>query len=409
MIESGSGFGPSIGDLPKHLTPAAFGYGVTAWLFAVTGPFLIYVHAAEQGNLSIVELNSWIFGGYFFCGLLTLMLSLYYRQPLLAAITIPGGVLIGTALAHLSFPEIIGAYLVTGALIISLGVTGAVKKGMEWVPAPITMAMVAAVLLPFGMGIVTSLQQTPVLSTATLIAFVAVSVIAPLAKRFPPVLGAIGVGLLASAVLGKVNWQLLTFQTAEPKIFAPAFTWSATLELVIPLALTVIAVQNAQGTAILQNMGYQPPFNAVTLMSGIGSIIVAPFGSQSVCLAGPMTGIVTNPSVGPKEARYAAAIITGLLWMIFGLLSPMATAISQILPSSLVELLAGLALLEVLGNCFAAAFGKNFRLGALFTFLITLSGIRLLNVGAPFWGLIGGIVASLVLERKDFERRMLTV
>ena len=183
------------------------------------------------------------------------------------------------------------------------------------------------------------------------------------------------------------------------------FTWPATMELVIPLALTVVAVQNAQGMAILQNMGYQPPFNAVTVMSGIGSIIVAPFGSQSACLAGPMTGIVTNPRVGPKEGRYAAGIVTGLLWMIFGLLSPMATAISQILPAALVGLLAGLALLEVLGRCFASAFGGNFRLGALFTFLITISGARLLNIGAPFWGLVGGTLVSLLLERQDFKNR----
>lgn len=405
VIETGPGFGASAKDLPKYLTSSVFGYGFTAWLFAVTGPFLIYVNAAKLGNLSIVELNSWIFGGYFFCGLLTVVLSLYYRQPLLAAITIPGGVLIGTALTHMSFQEIIGAYLLTGALITALGVTGAVKRGMEWLPMPITMAMVAGVLLPFGLGIVTSLQQTPVLSTATFIAFVAVSLVAPLAKRFPPVLGAIAAGLLATAVLGEANWQLLSFQIAEPRFFAPTFTWPATVELVIPLALTVVAVQNAQGMAILQNMGYQPPFNAVTVMSGIGSIIVAPFGSQSACLAGPMTGIVTNPGVGPREARYAAGIVTGLLWMVFGLFSPMATAISQILPSSLVSLLAGLALLEVLGRCFVSAFGESCRLGALFTFLITISGVRLLNIGAPFWGLVGGTVVSLLLERQDFRNR----
>jgi benzoate membrane transport protein len=405
MIEAGPGFAASTKALPKNLTLSVFGYGMTAWLFAVTGPFLIYVNAAKQGNLSIVELNSWIFGGYFFCGMLTVALSLYYRQPLVTALTIPGGVLIGTALAHLSFQEVIGAYFLTGALIMALGLTGAVKRGMEWLPMPITMAMVSGVLFPFGMGIVTSLQQTPLLSSATFVAFLAVSLVAPLARRFPPVLGAIVVGLLGTAMLGKANWHLLSFQLAEPKLFSPAFTSSAALELVIPLALTVVAVQNAQGIAILQNMGYRAPFNAVTVMSGIGSIIVAPFGSQSACLAGPMTAIVTNPRVGPRESRYAAAIVTGFLWMVFGLLSPMATAVSQILPSSLVSLLAGLALLEVLAKCFAVAFGENFRLGALVTFIITISGVRLLNIGAPFWALISGALVSLLLERQDFKNR----
>jgi benzoate membrane transport protein len=405
MIETGFGIGAGIRDLPKSLTLSALTYGVTAWLFAVTGPFLIYVNAARQGNLSTLELNSWIFGGYFVCGLLSVALSLYYRLPLLAAITIPGGVLVASALTHLRFEEIIGAYLVTGVLITALGATGAVKRGMEWLPMPIAMAMVAGILLPFGMGIITSLQQTPLVSGMTLIAYLSVSLVKPLAKRFPPVLGAIIVGLIAVAAAGQANWRLLTFGIAEFKFFTPQFTWPAAVELVIPLALTVIAVQNAQGIAILQNMGYRPPLDAVTITSGVGSILVAPFGSQSVCLAGPMTGIVTNPSVGPKESRYAAALVTGILWMAFGLFSPMATALSQILPASLVNLLAGLALLEVLGSCFAASFGEKFRLGALFTFLITISGIRLLNIGAPFWGLVGGTFVSALLERQDFRNR----
>jgi len=405
MIETGPGLRSSAKDLPQSVSLSAVAYGFTAWLFAVTGPFIIYVNAARQGNLSALELNSWVFGGYFICGLLSIVLTLYYRIPLLAAITIPGGVLVATALSHLSFKEVVGAYVVTGVLIALLALTGAVKKGMEWLPLPISMAMVACILLPFGMGIVTSLQQTPLISGMALTAFVCVSLVKPVARRFPPVLGAIVVGLIATSAFGEANWQLLSFQMAQFNLVTPVFTLPAAAELVIPLAVTVIAVQNAQGTAILQNFGYQPPFNAITITSGIGSMIVAPFGSQSVCLAGPMTGIVTNPNIGAKDRRYGAAIVTGLLWMLFGLFSPMATALSQILPASLVNLLAGLALLDVLGSCFAAAFGERFRLGALFTFLITISGLRLLKIGAPFWGLIAGCVISFLLERRDFRDR----
>jgi benzoate membrane transport protein len=403
-IETGPGFRASLKDLAHHLTIATVSYGVTAWLFAITGPFLIYVNAAKQGNLSPAEFNSWIFGGYFICGLLTLLLTLYYRQPLLAAITIPGGVLTGTALTHLTFSEIIGAYLLTGVFIAALAATGAVKRVTEWLPKPITMAMVAAVLLPFSTAIVRAFGETPLLAVTTFSGFLAVSLMPKLAQRFPPVLGAIVVGLLTTTMLGQASWQSVVFELADPIMFSPAFTTAASAELVLPLALTVIAVQNAQGIAILANMEYQPPVKAVTFMSGFGSMIVGVFGSQSVCLAGPMTGIVTNPRVGAKEARYAAAVVTGLLWILFGLFAPMATVISQILPSSLIGLLAGLALLEVLVKCFNAAFGEKFRLGALFTFIITLSGIQLFNIGAPFWGLIGGTSISLLLERDNFSR-----
>jgi benzoate membrane transport protein len=403
LIEPATGFCASVKELPRHLTLAAVSYGVTAWLFAVTGPFFIYVNAAKQGSLTSAVFDAWIFGGYFICGLLTLLLTLSYRQPLLAAISIPGGVLAGAALAHLSFSEVVGAYVLTGLLITALTATGVVKKVMDWLPKPITMAMVAAVLLPFGTGIVSAFKETPLLSAATFSGFLAVSLVPRLAQKFPPVLAAILAGLLATSMLGEANWQLLSIEVAQPMVFSPTFTLAAAVELILPLALTVIAIQNAQGIAILTAMEYQPPVNAVSFMSGLGSVLVGFFGSQSACLAGPMTGIVTSPRVGPREARYAAAVVTGLLWMLFGLFAPIATALSRLLPSTLVQLLAGLAVLEVLARCFHAAFGERFRLGALFTFIITLSGIRLFNIGAPFWGLIGGATISVILERTDFQ------
>jgi benzoate membrane transport protein len=403
-IERGPGFGASLKDLPRYLTLAAVSYGATAWLFAVTGPFFIYVNAAKLGNLSVAEFNSWIFGGYFICGLLSLLMTLYYRQPLLAAITIPGGVLTGAALTHLTFSEVIGAYLLTGVFITALTASGAIRKATDWLPLPITMAMVAAVLLPFGMGILSAFKETSLLSAVTFSAFLAASLMPKLAERVPPVLVAIVVGLFTSTWLDLTSWQNITMGLAEPILFAPTFTIAAAAELILPLALTVVAVQNAQGMAILTHMRYQPPVNAVNHMSGLGSIMVGIFGSQSVCLAGPMTGIVSSPQIGAVEGRYAAAVVTGLLWMVFGLFAPMATALSQILPGALIKLLAGLALLEVLTRSFNAAFTGKFRLGALFTFIITLSGIELFKIGAPFWGLIGGASISLLLEREDFSQ-----
>ncbi len=403
IIERGPGFVPSLRDLPKHIGPTAIGYGTTAWLFAVTGPFLIMLNAAKQGNLSVAQIDSWIFGVYFFGGLLTLILALYYRQPVPAATSIPGAVLVGTALTHLSFPEVIGAYILTGVFITLLGVSGIVRRGMEWLPTPIMMAMVAGVLLPFGVGIMNSFTQSPSLSLVTFLAFIAVSLVVPVAKRFPPVLGAIVVGLIAATAMGQANWQSLPFEIARPIVFTPTFTLPAAVELVVPLALTVVAIQNAQGIGILLSTGYKPPINSFTIASGIGSVIMGVFGGQSACIAGPMTGIISSPSVGKQEGRYAAAIVTGSLWMIFGIFSPVTTSVARILPSSLINLLAGLALLSVLVGCFNAAFSGKFRLGALFTFIITISGVTLFNIGAPFWGLVGGAAISALLEPGDFQ------
>ena len=39
------------------------------------------------------------------------------------------------------------------------------------------------------------------------------------------------------------------------------------------------------------------------------------------------------------------------------------------------------------------------------TFLVTVAGIPILNIGAPFWALIAGAAVSLVMERGDWRER----
>ena len=46
----------------------------------------------------------------------------------------------------------------------------------------------------------------------------------------------------------------------------------------------------------------------------------------------------------------------------------------------------------------------NLSLGALVTFVVTVADVTVLNIGAAFWGLVAGIVVSLLLERPDFTR-----
>jgi len=68
------------------------------WVISITGPMLILLSVAEQGRLPTETTVSWITIGYSVGGITSWILSLRYRQPLTAAITIPGMVLVGTAL-----------------------------------------------------------------------------------------------------------------------------------------------------------------------------------------------------------------------------------------------------------------------------------------------------------------------
>jgi benzoate membrane transport protein len=387
----------------QYLNISSISNGIIAWLFGATGPLLIVLQSAAKGHLGTVEVSSWIFSIYFVGGLLSILLSAYYRQPIAAAFSIPGAVLVGTTLAQHSFNEVIGAYIVTGLFILILGVTGVVGRIMNILPMPIMMGMVSGVLLPFGTDIFTSVLENPVLNGGTFAAFLVISFFPKIAKRVPPVLGAIAAAAILLAIMDLADLSGLTFSLASPQFFAPEFNAAAIGELVLPLALTVIAIQNAQGIGVLRSMGYKPPVDAMTNWSGIGSIVNGFLGAHSACIAGPMTAIVAGKDTGPVEGRYASGMVLGFLCLLFGIFAPLAASITQIIPASLIKLLGGLAMLGVLLSSLQMSFSARFKMGALFSFLITISGFNLLHIGAPFWGLIGGLIVSLLLERKEFQ------
>ncbi len=74
--------------------------GFIAWLFGVTGPFLIILQSAAQGQLQPEATSSWVFAVYATGGALTIMLSVLYKQPIAVAFSIPGAVLVGTSLSN---------------------------------------------------------------------------------------------------------------------------------------------------------------------------------------------------------------------------------------------------------------------------------------------------------------------
>jgi benzoate membrane transport protein len=190
-------------------------------------------------------------------------------------------------------------------------------------------------------------------------------------------------------------------ELVRPVVQAPAWSWPALIELVVPLMITVLVVQNGQGIAVLRAAGHAPPVNTVTVMCGVGSLLGAVVGAVSTCLAGPTNAIVA--SGGERSRHYAAAMFTGLLAMGFGLFAPAFTRLMLHLPATYVAALAGLAMLRVLEAAFKASFTGRFTLGALVALLVTVADLPVLGIGAAFWGLVAGLAVSGCLERDDFR------
>lgn len=375
--------------------------GFIGWLFAVTAPLAIILAVGTDGRLSEGEIASWVFAAFFVNGVLTVLVCWLYRQPLTFFWTIPGTVLVGQALTHLSFAQVVGAYYVTGGLMVVLGVTGSVKRAMDFVPIPIVMGMVAGVFLRFGLDLVHTVFADVVIAGPMIVTWLILAAVPILGRRCPPIFGALVVGTLVALVLDRfVPSTAASVEFITPVFQKPDWSAMAMVELVVPLAITVLVIQNGQGLAIVRAAGHNPPINTVTVVCGVGAVVSAFVGGISTCLTGPTNAIVVGG--GERERQYSAGIVVGFLAIAFGLLAPTFARLLLVAPKSFITTLAGLAMLRVLQGAFKAAFAAKFSLGALLAFLVTVSDQSWLNVGAAFWGLIVGLVISLLLERPEF-------
>src|SRR3990170_4747888 len=176
-----------------------------AFIFAASGPVAIILAVGTRGGLSASDLSSWIFGSFFVNGLISIAFCWLYRQPLVFFWTIPGTVLVGPALGHLSFPEVIGAFVATGLLMLVLGLSGWVRRCMEAVPMPIVMGMVAGVFLRFGLDLVFAIRDDFWIAAPMAATFLALSALPRLGRVMPPLIGALIMGAAAVAILGTFN------------------------------------------------------------------------------------------------------------------------------------------------------------------------------------------------------------
>ncbi len=392
---------PGWREVLADIGPRHAANGFIGWVFAATAPVAIILSVGTRGGLSEAELASWIFGVFFINGLISILFSWLYRQPLAFGWTIPGTVLVGPALTHLHFAEVLGAYYVTAALMLVLGATGWVRRAMQALPMPIVMGMVAGVFLRFGLDLVRALHSDVVIAAPMVAAWLLLTALPGLGRRMPPLIGALLVGALATALLGRFDASGLgAIALVRPVVQAPAWSMAAMIELVLPLAITVLVVQNGQGFAVLKAAHHNPPIDAITVACGVGALASAVVGSVSTCLTGPTNAILT--SSGDRARQYTAGIVFGLLGVVFGLLSPAFTRLMLAAPTAFIMALAGLAMLRVLQAAFVASFKDRFTLGALVAFLVTVADLGLWNIGAAFWGLLAGFAVSALLERRDF-------
>ena len=399
IIERGPGFREGLRDLPAAINLNSVSAGTVAAIFGCSGPALIVIGAAAAGNLTSGQTVAWLLAIYGLGGLISLLLALRYKMPINGAYSIPGAAIMTAAFASFSFPEIVGAFIMSGAIVLLLGVTGVIGRIMHWLPMPIVMAMIVGAMIRFGVGAVDSVKAAPIIAGSAALAFFLTM---RFIKTFPPVLAALIVGLFAAAATGSIQAATVDIAFVAPEFTVPVFTMAAFFGVAVPLAALVIGAENAQATGVLMAEGYKPPVNAMTIVSGIGGILAGFMGGHNANIAGPMTAICSSEQAGEdRSKRYGATVVNGLLFGAFGLLAGVAVPFVLALPRPLIAVVSGLAMIGVLLSALQHGFAKQqgHQVGAFVALLVAMSSLNLFGISAPFWALVFGVIVSLLADR----------
>jgi benzoate membrane transport protein len=384
--------------LLRDLSLSAVVAGFVTVLVGYTSSAIIVFQAARACGAGPLEIASWMLALGVGMGLTCIGLSLRYRVPVVTAWSTPGAALIATSAAGLPMSAAIGAFLVSGALLLLFGVTGWFERWMSRIPMALAAGMLAGVLLRFGLDAFASARTQPLLVLSMFAAYL-------VGRRLWPryaVVGVLVVGTALAGLMGQLRLGGIELALARPVYTVPTFTVGALVGLAIPLFVVTMASQNVTGVAVMQASGYgSTPISPLIGWTGAATLLLAPFGGYAFNLAAITAALCMGAEAHEDPGRrYVAAVAAGAFYLVLGLLGATVGAFFAAFPRELVLALAGLALLGTIGNGLVAAVREDGqREPALVTFLVTASGVSLLGVGSAFWGLVAGLIALAVLRR----------
>lgn len=390
---------PPTADLKKifHLVPPLTA-GLVAVLVGFTSSIALLLQAAKAIGANPDQTSSMIAALFFGAGITSIIFSHLYRKPILMAFSTAASALLATNTTAASFSDMIGAFIFSGVLIVIAGQTGWFEKILNRIPIAITSAMLAGVLVKFGLEVFTSTRTQPALIFVMLTSYVVF-------KRFRPRYAVIAVliaGFLTCATLGLLHLETLTLHMSIPVLTWPTFSAATLIGVGLPVFVVTMTSQNITGLAIVRAAGYNPPISPLITGSGWASLLLAPFGCYGINLAAITAAIVMGPEAheDPKR-RHFAAIAAGWLYIAIAIFAASITQFFQVLPVEFVVSLAGIALFSTIANSLAGALrDETVREAALLTFLVTTSGFSMVGIGSAFWGLIAGAISLTIFQWK---------
>ncbi|WP_061953009.1 benzoate/H(+) symporter BenE family transporter [Cupriavidus pauculus] len=394
---------------PKSVSPLRFSdltHPVVAGLISVIvnygGTFILVFQAAKVAGLSPELTASWVWSVSIGVGVTGLILSWSAREPIITAWSTPAAAFLVTALATTPYAEAVGAYLISAAAFVMLGLSGYFERVIRLIPPGVAAGLLAGILLQFGIGAFGGMSVDPLLAGLLIITYVVL-------KRFTAryaVVGILVLGLAFLLVQDRVDLSGLSLKLAAPVFTLPAFSLNALLSVALPLFLITLTGQYMPGMLVLRNDGFKTSANPIVTITGLGSLLMAPFGSHAFNIAAITAAICTGREAHEDSSkRWIAGIAAGVFYILVGVFGVTLTAVFMAFPATFITTLAGLALLGTIGGSLAGAMADaKTREASLITFLAAAANIKMLGIGGAFWGLLIGLMAYAVLNGRWSHR-----
>lgn len=377
--------------LQKMPPVSAWSSALIAALVGFGGTVALVVQAMRALGATVEQTGSAVTALCLAIGLAGAVLSIRGRMPVVLAWSTPGAALLAATAPGLPWPVALGAFVLAALLTIALGLVPAFGRLAERIPPAVAAAMLAGVLLPFGLGLFSLGGGDPVLLGVVIAVFLFAR------QRFPlyALLLVLAAGVALTLVRGDVGPLPPgpTFGALSPAW--PVFQATAMISLGLPLFLVTLVSQNLPGLLVLRAAGYQPETRRLLVGAGLASLAAAPFGAHAVNLAAITAAICTNEEAHRDPARrWVVGVIYAGVYLVLALFSPALVRLFLALPGAVIAALTGAALIPALIGALEGMLGaKTDRDAAIVTFLATASGLTLFGIGSAFWGLVAGFAA----------------
>lgn len=375
--------------------------GVVTALVGFTSAFVIVLAGLEGVGASRAQAASGLMAVTVLMALGSIVLSLSTRLPMTIAWSTPGAALLAsTGMVDGGWPAAVGAFVVTGALVLLTGLIPALGALITRIPASIAQAMLAGIVLQLCLGPVTGMAANPwAVGPVVLIWLIALRFLPRWAS--PLAFVAAAVVIVAHLVRSGTSLDAATL-VPRLELTAPSFTIGGLIGIALPLYLVTMASQNVPGVAVMRGFGYEVPWQRSMLVTGVGTLLGAPAGGHGINLAAISAALAAGPEAGEdRSRRWIASVTSGVLLIPIGIASAALATLVSLAPEGVVPAVAGLALVGTLAAALKAALGDPAdHVPAVATFVIAASGIAVAGISAAFWAIVVGIVVRAVLRAR---------